>query len=696
MKYPGVIIFCKKSEEEKIEQYFKNDKQIFCNYFIFTEPEFLKKIFNPNFPILLTFGNKDDYLENINSIVPKRLLNKWIHFEYFLDPIIINIKIQQCFENCLIQENKILSSFFTTCYKSYDKIKRAYKSLENLSQKDWEWVILDDSPEDEHFKFLTELFENDDRIRLYKRSKNSGNIGNVKNEAVLLCRGKYVIELDHDDEMMPKSLEQIENAFESNEEVGFVYMNYSNVYENKKNFFYGDFFSYGYAGYYMQKVDNNWIYVASTPNINNDTLMNIVAVPNHPRCWRKDFLIKIGNYNEYYSISDDYELFLRTVMSKTKIIKINELGYIQYMNDGNNNFSLIRNSEINRLCSQIIYPYYKKQGIEDVMEQMGCKEEKNVSQVWKRKKSPKFLNKIHGNKNQIVFIGFETLFQYIDKKYNFNKEYDYILLENKLNINIISNFLNFYKLDFFKFYCLLDLDEKNLVRYFEEIIKNDESNVEIIFRDSINFCPLETNLDSLKIKNENLKVVLITPSIRPSNLLKIKESLNFDLIEKWIIVYDQQKIETNPFLFKDYSKIVELLIKNNNSTSGNAQRNHALDYMENEMLNKEYYVYFLDDDTKINENLFTLFGKLESKKAYTFKQKRSTNVFPYLDILVGNIPEVYMIDTAQLLISSELIKGKRWILDKYNSDGHFIKESLAENKENWIYINEILTIYNSI
>ena len=41
---------------------------------------------------------------------------------------------------------------------------------------------------DKHFAFLKEKLSSDNRI-----------IGNVKNEAISLCRGKYVIEMDHDD-----------------------------------------------------------------------------------------------------------------------------------------------------------------------------------------------------------------------------------------------------------------------------------------------------------------------------------------------------------------------------------------------------------------------------------------------------------------------------------------------------------------
>ena len=45
------------------------------------------------------------------------------------------------------------------------------------------------------------------------------------------------------------------------------------------------------------------------------------------------------------------------------------------------------------------------------------------------------------------------------------------------------------------------------------------------------------------------KLTIITPSCRINNLLEIKKSLNFEYIEEWIIVYDGNRIETNPSRF---------------------------------------------------------------------------------------------------------------------------------------------------
>ena len=52
------------------------------------------------------------------------------------------------------EETRPVFSIFTTCYNSYEKIKRAYNGLKLQVMKDWEWVILDDSPDDAHFNFL--------------------------------------------------------------------------------------------------------------------------------------------------------------------------------------------------------------------------------------------------------------------------------------------------------------------------------------------------------------------------------------------------------------------------------------------------------------------------------------------------------------------------------------------------------------
>lgn len=701
MKYPNILFF-RYSEYSDIDLFFETNKEkwLFHLNVIDNESE-LNKLFDPNFPILITYGDYNKY-HHITQKIPNRFFKRWIHYDLNKLPDIdtFNKSVNYCFMHNVtnIPNNQISFSLFTTCYKSFDKIIRAYESIKAQELLDWEWVILDDSPNDtvpNHFDFLLNLFKDDSRIRLYKRANNSGNIGNVKNEAVLLCRGKYVLEMDHDDELLPNTLRLAYEGFESDDKIGFVYMNYSNIYENGDNFSYGNYFGLGYAGYYCQKYKDKWLNVATCPNINRTTLTHIVAVPNHPRIWRKDLLIKIGNYCELLPISDDYELLIRTALSDCKMLKINELGYIQYMNNGNNNFSLIRNSEINRLCADYIYPFYFNQ-----IKELVNDENHEYKPIWKIDNinyKHRYTNLLISDtkfKKQIVFIGYQTLLSHIDNNpnYNYLPEVDYIVLDNVVGVNVLTSILEHYRLGMFKCYSMDDVTENQLVNYFK-LILNSGGEYEIIYRDSFDKNPLYTlHIEHLNKGTNNKKMIIVTPSIRPENLLKIEEKLNFDYIEKWVIVYDGKKITENPNLFSGNPKVIEMVHKDENSISGNAQRNFALEHIKN----KDSYVYFLDDDNMIHEDLYKLLHNAEDNKIYTFDQKRTKGVFPYVDVLKGDVVEVYRVDSGMVLIDNKLIGSNRWKLDKYNADGHFIKDCFTGNEDKWIYVNSILSNYNCV
>ena len=63
------------------------------------------------------------------------------------------------------------------------------------------------------------------------------------------------------------------------------------------------------------------------------------------------------------------------------------------------------------------------------------------------------------------------------------------------------------------------------------------------------------------------------------------------------------------------------------------------------------------------------------------------------ETLKNNI-ELYNIDTAMFLIDYNLCKNIKWKKDKYNADGYYIIECFQNNKEHWIYIDELLSYYN--
>jgi predicted O-methyltransferase YrrM len=184
-------------------------------------------------------------------------------------------------------------------------------------------------------------------------------------------------------------------------------------------------------------------------------------------------------------------------------------------------------------------------------------------------------------------------------------------------------------------------------------------------------------------KNPN-KLTIITPSYRINNLLQIKNSINFDFVDEWIIVYDGSKISENPNLFvnQENNKIKEYVYKGE-GISGNPQRNYAL----SKITNPDTLLYYLDDDNIVHPNMYSLLNIIDNTKIYTFNQ---------FNRIKGNNIGVACIDTAMVIIPYKLCQNVKWILDKYDADGYYISECYQNNKNIHIFVDNDLCYYNKI
>lgn len=497
MKYPNIIVFRYKKYAATMDSYFDIHKDDFnCNIHIITDSkQQLLKLFDSSYHLLITLGQNDaEYFDDVNSMIVPRMRKRWIHYKEMPEIARFNSAVNYCYMHNITLRHELTRpgfSIMTTCYNSYEKIHRAYDSLKLQNYRDWEWVIVDDSPTDAHFNFLKRLFKPDSRVRLYKRSENSGNIGNVKNEATSLCRGKYVLELDHDDEILPDTLKDAVKVFEDDPDVGFVYTDFINIYENGENFKYSDFISKGYGGYYCEKFRGTWRFVYITPQINNITLSHIVSVPNHPRIWRATTLRDIGSYSEFLPICDDHELLIRTAVNTT-MAKIPKIGYVQYMNEGNNNFSLIRNAEINRISPGNLYHQcYDMYKVHSRMKDLDAYENEiyleNHVKLWKRGPDyqAKYCNKLINldYTKQFCILDINWLYKNLDKVRELYKveTYDFIVLDIKHDIPTLCNALDKLELSRMKCYYMNDVTIDEMETFFHTMYRSCDRYE--IFRD---------------------------------------------------------------------------------------------------------------------------------------------------------------------------------------------------------------------
>lgn len=244
----------------------------------------------------------------------------------------------------------LMSVFTATYHTPRAALIRCYHSLTKQSYRNWEWVVYDDSKDNETFKRLTEIANTDHRVRVFKGTRNSGSIGDVKRCAAGLCRGQILVELDHDDELTMHCLHYIGKAFEKYPDAGFAYTHCSEVGRPLN----GDGWAYGQGAYRKETYEGREYDVAISPAITSTSIRHICSSPNHVRAWRASTYWQAGGHNPHIDVADDYELMVRTFLA-TRMVRINYLGYLQHYHDSNTQNARLK--EIQRIVQYVRWNY---------------------------------------------------------------------------------------------------------------------------------------------------------------------------------------------------------------------------------------------------------------------------------------------------------------------------------------------------
>lgn len=291
--------------------------------------------FNPD--SIITIG--EDYMQYPNlALMPFEIRKRWMHLENTDNIGDIAYRVAN---NYILSDsgdaNNPLVSFFSPIYNTGEKLKRTYESLKAQTYLNWEWVMVNDSTDSgKTLQIAEELASKDCRLKLYDfRKKSGGIIGESKHRAAALCDGQYIMELDHDDYLLPEAADLMVKAFKRFPDAKFVYSDCAEVWEhNHESITYGDGFCFGYGSYYDEEWRGINYKVMKTADINPKTIRHIVGVPNHFRAWDRKFYLSIGGHNRKLTIADDYELIVRTFLN-TKMVRIPKLLYLQFYHNNN-------------------------------------------------------------------------------------------------------------------------------------------------------------------------------------------------------------------------------------------------------------------------------------------------------------------------------------------------------------------------
>lgn len=173
-------------------------------------------------------------------------------------------------------------------YKTDEAYLRvAIESILNQTFTDFEFLILDDCPDDDREKVVKSY--DDPRIIYAKNERNLG-ITPSRNKLIEMAKGEYLAVFDHDDVSLPERLEKQVAYMEANPNVGV-------------------------CGCRLMRMSNH--HISRNPSDNEAiklALMEVCAVSHSASMIRRSVLMEHHiRYEEKFSPAEDYALFARLI-----------------------------------------------------------------------------------------------------------------------------------------------------------------------------------------------------------------------------------------------------------------------------------------------------------------------------------------------------------------------------------------------
>jgi len=221
------------------------------------------------------------------------------------------------------QKYNRLVSVYTGTYNTGDFLRDTFESLRTQTYPNWEWVVVDDHSTDGTWERLEQIASEDVRVHPHRLGYRHGKIGAVKDAATRLCNGEYLVELDHDDMLTDNALAEIRAAFDADPEVGMVYSNSANFFQDGSPHRFNDSFwkdryrEIEYRGKKYLECLNPNIYDRFGPHFTQQFGWWLTVGPNHVRAYRAEALKDIGGYTRGLPVADDWDVFCRVFCSGT-------------------------------------------------------------------------------------------------------------------------------------------------------------------------------------------------------------------------------------------------------------------------------------------------------------------------------------------------------------------------------------------
>jgi glycosyltransferase involved in cell wall biosynthesis len=197
----------------------------------------------------------------------------------------------------------MISIFTPTNNPKY--LHQTFQSLKEQTFKDFEWVLVlnGEASEADILDYLAPS-----GIKYQILHADLSGVGALKKHACMHAQGDILLELDHDDLLVPTALEKVNQAFED-PSVQFVYSNDAEfrdgTWESKA---YSEYWGWRSRPFFYQGHElKEMIAWEPSPHM----MRRIEWAPDHVRSFRKSAYEDVGGHDASLKLSDDHDLCCR-------------------------------------------------------------------------------------------------------------------------------------------------------------------------------------------------------------------------------------------------------------------------------------------------------------------------------------------------------------------------------------------------
>lgn len=184
-------------------------------------------------------------------------------------------------------------------YNAALTINDVLQSIMEQSFTNWECILVDDGSTDNTYEMIENFTKLDKRIRQCSRQTKIKGANTCRNTGLRVANNNWVMFVDSDDLLLPYCLQQRIKDLDHNADMNI----FNTAFVNSDN---------QIDGYFM--VRNK-----QTEYLICDLIRHIIPWHTMSPLWKKDFLCKIGGWNENYPRLQDVELNIRALLNKPDI-----------------------------------------------------------------------------------------------------------------------------------------------------------------------------------------------------------------------------------------------------------------------------------------------------------------------------------------------------------------------------------------